>query len=264
MKKRKTHDLSDEEHNSGTDRYLITYADLITLLLGLFVILYAASQVDQEKYSEFSAAMAQYFKTGAGVLEGGDGLLEGQKNGLPEPIFQSGSKVSVDEIVEETKKALSSYIDNGTISMTRGNGNFVLTLPEKLLFKSAKAEIEPAGRFILDTLARVLSGIDKQIAVDGHTDTDPIRTFRYESNWHLSVARATNVAYTLIRSGVPERNMSIRGFGSQRPIAENNDAAGKSKNRRVEVTISEIPGNVPSTRGYADENDSLKRNDSTG
>lgn len=249
----------EPEHNTGTDRYLITYADLITLLLGLFVILYASSQVDQEKFKEVSEAFSDYFKTGSGVLEGGEGVLPGQNGILPEPILPTQrADRSMEEIAEETRERLGQYVQRGDIGVNLTGEKLTLTLPEKLLFQSAKAEIEPGGIKVLDTVANILSGLRKQITIDGHTDADPIRTFRYESNWHLSVSRATNVAYKLILRGVPESNMSIRGYGSQRPVEENSTAAGKAKNRRVEITISELSPDVPGTEGYSTKEDSAR------
>lgn len=252
-----------ETESNNNDRYLITYADLITLLLGLFVILYASSQVDEEKYKEVSAALSDYFKSDPnGVLNGGTGVMNGSKGNLPQPIVSSGSPgdKSLEDIAEETKSALSSYINKGDIEVKLNGKDLVLSLPEKLLFQSASAEIEPQGNIILDTLSTILKGIKYEIEVDGHTDSDPIRTFKYESNWHLSGARAVNVAYKLIRRGVPEANMSFRGFGAQRPVGDNASDAGKSRNRRVEITISDLPATAPSADGYASGDSSEREN----
>ncbi len=240
-----------------TNRYFITYADVITLLLGLFVILYASSKVDLEKYKEFSQAIDKYFKTpGEKPLKGGGGVLEGRKDGIPEPIFELGSKKSLDDIFSETSVRLKEYIDKGLVKIKKVKSGVVLTLPEKLLFKSGKATVQQKAMPALDTLASILRGIPFQITVDGHTDSDPIRTFVYESNWHLSVARATNVAYSLIERGAPEHNMVIRGFGSQRPIDENKTKEGKAKNRRVEISVTSLPPNAASKEGYKE----LKKN----
>ncbi len=245
------HKIKDDDHNTGTDRYLLTYADLITLLLGLFIILFAISHLDTEKYKEMSKAMTQYFKSGQGVLEGGEGVTQGGKNALPELIpSETRNERSIEEIQRETEKSLQSYIDNGVVSIERHGSGLTLTFSEKLLFNSGSAVIRSGGITALDTLSDVLYGINKQITVDGHTDSDPISTFRYESNWHLSVARALNVAYTLMEKGVPEANMSIRGFGAQRPVADNDTEEGKALNRRVEISINDLPLNAPTKQGY--------------
>ncbi len=245
IKKNKSNNKSESR-----DRYLITYADLITLLLGLFVILYASSQVDKAKFKQYSEAFSEYFHSPRSVLKGGQGVLDGSGRPLPEPILPSRGQRTLDDIAKEAKEALSTFLADSLITMQRTGNRLVLSFPEKLLFRSGKADIQNDGSVVLDSLAKVLKGIKYQITVDGHTDTDPIRTFQYESNWHLSVDRALNVGYTLIQKGVPELNLSIRGFGSQRPVATNQTEAGKMKNRRVEISISELPPDAPSTEGY--------------
>ena len=160
------------------------------------------------------------------------------------------SKKSLEQIQIETERSLRKFVDNGLLTVTRTSNGLTLTLSEKLLFKSGKAEVEPEGMSVIDTLAQILRGIDKQISIDGHTDSDPIKSFRYESNWHLSVARAVNVGYYLVERGISESNLMLRGFGAQRPVAPNSSIEGKAKNRRVEINITELSNNTPSTEGY--------------
>jgi chemotaxis protein MotB len=248
----------DDGHNTGSDRYLITYADLITLLLGLFVVLYGSSQVDKEKYSEFSAAFSQYFKAKDGkVLQGGDGVLQGHRKSVPEPILSPVSQKSLVEISTDLDKSLKKFIENGTLNVSMNDSVLRINLSEKLLFRSGKAELEPEGIIALDSIANILKGLKQSVFIDGHTDSDPIRTFQFESNWHLSGARATNTAYRLIEGGLPEFNLTVRGYGSQRPIADNSTPEGKAINRRVEITLTGLSPNMPSDKGYIDK-DSVK------
>ena len=256
-------DISHKKNNTkvDTNRYFITYADLITLLLGLFVILYVSSKVDQEKFKEYSKAFSEYFKTeNQGVLPGGKGVLKGRKNTIPEPILiESGAPKSLNEIFSETSLILQKYIKNGSLSIKHTKAGVILTLPEKLLFQSGKADIEQNAMGILDTIANILHSIPYQITVDGHTDSSPIRTFRYESNWHLSSARALNVAYLLVEKGIPKNNLIIRAFGDQKPVASNNTVESKAKNRRVELTISYLPTDSQSTKGYKKVKENVNR-----
>lgn len=244
----------EESGRTSPDRYLITYADLITLLLGLFVILYVTARVDEERYKEFAKAFADYFKPEKGQDIHNTGLdpFKGVRKGIPEPVLPFPDRRNLSQIQSDIEKSLDAYLKRGDIAVETRGPNIVVTLPEKLLFKSGKAEIEPGGEEILIKLAQSLQGLakDQEVAVDGHTDSDPISNFRYPSNWHLSVARAVNVAYLLIAKGVPEYSVVVRGFGDQRPIADNSTPEGKAKNRRVEITISEQKPNVPTTKGY--------------
>ncbi len=242
----------EEEAKVSKDRYLITYADLITLLLGLFVILYAASQVDEVKYKEVSKALKEYFKsTKEQVLTGSGGVLEGPKKGIPEPIMPNPSNESLNDIEKQAEESLSYYIKRGLLTLTASNDELVMALPEALLFNSGKADIQPAGQPVIDTIASLLQNVKFQLTVDGHTDDVPIRTFRYESNWHLSIARAMNVAYVLIQSGVNQSNLIVRGFGAERPVADNSTEQGRAKNRRVEITVSNLKNSSPSKEGYS-------------
>lgn len=241
----------DDEAKVSKDRYLITYADLITLLLGLFVILYAASQVDEVKYKELSVAFSDYFKsTKEQPLQGHGGVLQGHKNAIPEPIIPNSPSKSLEEVTQQAEKSLGIYLQKGLISIRSSQHELVLALPEQLLFKSGNAEVETQGIPVLDSIAKIIANVDFQITVDGHTDDVPIRTFRFESNWHLSVARAMNVAYKLISRGIKQENLIVRGFGEQLPVADNLTVEGKAKNRRVEVTVSNLPAKTLSKEGY--------------
>ncbi|HYF03900.1 MAG TPA: OmpA family protein [Patescibacteria group bacterium] len=228
MKKR----ITDETDHSGAERYLITYADLITLLLGLFVILYASSQTDSSKYQEISAAMKSYFENnrGKGILPGGKGVLPGI-------VYDTTFKSNV-QIAEEMRSALSSFGMVKGIEIAQNSSNIILKLPEQLLFKPGKSDVEPLGRSLLDSVASVLRGLQQSVTIDGHTDSIPMRTFQYESNWHLSVDRALTVGYYLLQHGVSPAKTSIRGFGAERPAASNSTLEGRAKNRRVEIVIS--------------------------
>jgi len=250
---------SNSNDDEGRDRYLISYADLLTLLLGLFVILYSSSQVDGAKYKEFTQAFKEVFdQNGDGVLDGGKGVLKGNPKPIPHPIKGKHEK-NLGEISEFAKSSLNFLIKDGKLRLRNEKNLLILELPEKLLFESAKAEIKSDGMRVLDTIVNVLGQIENHITIDGHTDPEPIKTFRYESNWHLSAARATNVAYSMIGYGLRQENLSIRGFGSQRPLNKNMTEDEKARNRRVEISISEMTERTPSSEGYRPIEDSLKK-----
>lgn len=232
------------------DRYLITYADLITLLLGLFVILYASSQVDEAKYKEMSAAFSNVF--GDIPADKREEIVKLGKKVNPIDMPSTPKTKSLEEVQKKAEIALDMFIQQKMLTVQRDGHNLVINMPESLLFLSGKADISSESGELLDSLASLLSNIDMNINIDGHTDTTPIRTFRYESNWHLSTARALNMGYALAERNVPEQYMVIRGFGSQRPIAGNNTEEGKSKNRRVEIRLSELDKETPVKTGYSE------------
>lgn len=251
MVKRK--EYKGDGHNTGADRYLITYADLITLLLGLFVVLYSSAQVDQEKFKEYSSALSQYFTSKDDkLLQGGDGILEGNRQAVPEPILAPPVQKSLSELQSELSAKLSSLLNDQSISIVMEDSTLRISLSEKLLFKSGAARLERAGLVAIDTISKIIDGADYILFVDGHTDSDPIRTFQYESNWHLSSARATNVAYRLIRTGIDDYKIVIRAFGSQRPISDNTSAEGKRLNRRVDILLVPPDNLTPTKKGYID------------
>lgn len=238
-------------------RYMVTYSDLITLLLGFFVILYATTQVDTENYKRLQDALKKAFNSGAKpLLDGGDGVLDGDKSILPEPVFPGSRQGNIDSIQSEIKSNLLSYFDESNITMVKEGESIKIDMPEELLFTSGFAEIKPKGIKFLDSLADILSDVPNQITIDGHTDNVPIKNSSFESNWHLSVGRAMNVAYLMMQSGLKEENIAVRGYGAQRPKESNATEDGKAKNRRVELIISKIDIMSPSKVGY--EKDSIK------
>ncbi len=243
--------FSEMRDPNNPDRYLVTYADLITLLLGLFVILYATAQVDVGKYREFAAALGQYFQaTPDSTLIGGGAILPGAKRTLPQPILPTAEPRSLDQVTQELERTFQKQIQSNLIELERVNSQVRLRIRDKLLFESGKADLQVAAAAILDSLSQVLAGLQKQIIVEGHTDNVPISTFRYPSNWHLSVDRALTVAYYLMQRGVPERFFTVCGYADQRPIASNATPEGRARNRRVEIVIAEPEENLPTTEGY--------------
>lgn len=235
--------------HSSQDRYLITYADLITLLLGLFVILYASSQVDSGKYKEFSMALSEYFKADSKSTQKSDKVLPGSE-GIPQPILPRSPEKTLDKIQQDVRRSLEKELATNTIQIIRTPTSIRLQLPEQLLFLSGKAEMQPRGIRVLDSLAAILQGIPQEIVVEGHTDSIPIRTFQFESNFHLSAERALNVGYYLLQSGVPAGSFSVRGYGETRPLAPNSTPEGRARNRRVEILLSSKAPEMPSDEGY--------------
>jgi len=228
------------------DRYLLTFADLVTLLLGLFVILYSFSAVDEKKFEQMQKALSEVFKSGPKpLLEGGAGVLDGSESVLPKPEILTLSSGSLDAIEKKIESNLLKLLEETEVSVFKEGNALKLELPEKLLFDVGSAELKTAGKNFIDSLSILLKEIPNEISVDGHTDTDPISSEKFESNLHLSAFRAANVASRIKKSGMPTGNLLIRGFGEERPRHSNSKNKGKNKNRRVEISIFEIGEKTP-------------------
>ena len=242
--KKKIFDTNSKTQNK--ERYLITYADLLTLLFALFVILYAMSKPDMEKVQEILRAMNNVFSPNQ-IVDGNNLSPDvSSENKAPIILFPSQPKL-IPDVQNEVEDALSELIKNNSIIFQRIPEGVKLLIPDKFLFQSARATLLLQSDKMLDTIANIIGKLDMQIQVDGHTDAVPIKSFTYSSNWELSSARAVSVVQGLIARGIPANNLVVRAFGEQRPIADNITEEGKEKNRRVEIIITPKDVNAATT-----------------
>lgn len=215
-------------HHNNEDRWLLTYSDLITLLLGLFVILYAISKVDAGKYAEIASALSGVFGSQRGAISVHPAVLD------QSAILQSERQ----RIVRDVRNALQLDSQQMPITVTENERGVTVHIMEELLFASGSADIKASSLSALDTLAGVLRTLPNDLRVEGHTDNVPITTLQFPSNWHLSVARALNVAYYLIQQhGLIQERVSVVGYSEFLPIAANDTPEHRSQNRRVDIVI---------------------------
>ena len=227
MKKKKH---GDEEHENQ-ERWLLTYADLITLLLGLFVILYAMSKIDAGKYAEIAAALGGVFGSSAGkmpVTQGSHGVIQ-----VPIPIIPQERK----ELQKEVEAALQQNLKSGLITLSTNERGLTVHVAEELGFASGSADPKADMFLVLDTLVAIFRRLPHDIRVEGHTDDVPINTPVFRSNWHLSVARAVNVAYYMVDEGLNPEKLSVAGYGEFHPLVPNTSESNRAKNRRVDIVI---------------------------
>jgi chemotaxis protein MotB len=225
---------SREGENHHLDRWLLTYADLITLLLGLFVILYTMSKVDNTKYSRVVQALGGAFGKTA-VLSGSTSPM------LADQLL--GQRQSIES---KLNGALFEDMRANLVTVTQDERGVTVHLAEELLFSSGDATLKNTSLGSLDLLASVLKGLPNEIRVEGHTDNLPISTPAYPSNWHLSVARAMNTGnYLLSRHGLKPEKVTIVGYSQYRPLAPNISDSDRAKNRRVDIVI--VAAQVPPT-----------------
>lgn len=231
-----------EKDNS--ERWLLTYSDLMNLLLIFFIILYSMSQVDSKKFEQLSQSMRSTFGASAAAAMIGDG---GSSNSLirletsaPSPVIPSRLEEAQ---MQEVKQKVSDLIEKenlkGNIKVSVEERGVVISITAQLLFKSGSSDVEPNARPTIEDIGKILLAIPgNHIKVEGHTDIDPIKTSQYPSNWELSSARATNVVRLLIdKAGMNPKNISAVGYGEYRPMYPNDTEANKAANRRVDIVI---------------------------
>ena len=228
-----------EEKHENQERWLLTYADLITLLLVFFVVMYSISKADERKFSKLNASLQRAFNVI--VLEGQDKTAVAGQDG---PAV--GSSLIDDFIGVRTDilKLADEMGAQNNVSVTIQKEGIAISLSGNLLFDSGRADLKPESVKILDRIAQRLKNMPNEIRVEGHTDNIPVDSEMYPTNWELSVARATVVTRYLTEvDGVPSQRLSAQGYGEFKPIVNNDTRENRARNRRVDILI--IYPNVP-------------------
>jgi chemotaxis protein MotB len=257
LAKKKRHHGEEPENQ---DRWLLTYADLITLLLGLFVILYAMSQVDKSKYQDFVSALTQQFGSKM-VLAGHKGITftPAPRKGRAQATKRGADESSKSSTTSKLAALLKQEIASGEVVIKATSEGISINLLDYLLFETGKANIRPEALVTLNKISAFLDSVPNNIRVEGHTDNVPINTPQFPSNWHLSVARSMTTGYYIIQRGISPERLSIAGYSEYKPVASNDTPENRSKNRRVEIVIMYEPAKTMRT---VDLSDSLAVNSS--
>jgi len=248
---RKRHE-PHEEH--ADESWLLPYSDLMTLLLALFIVLYAASAVNTSKFEEMSRAFKTAFNSGIGILDNGSITEDSQlKRRTAEDLnrMDDGTKSKTREALkqeeqqnlEKLQKELDKYIQKNGLSTqleTQLNqSQLLITIRDNALFASGSATVKPDSQKLATAIGNMLQQYpDYEILVTGHTDNQPISTSEFPSNWELSSKRAINFMKILLQnSAFDPKKFSAIGYGEFRPLESNATDAGRAVNRRVEVSI---------------------------
>jgi chemotaxis protein MotB len=266
-----------EEEHENEERWLVSFADMMTLLFCLFMVLFAISSVNTSKFEVLQKTLQEAFS--GRILSGGKAIVETGNDVPPEdpsttppmPALSPLASIQKEEAPRNNEerqiaakkeqqdfKALKRRIDalarrrglQGRIVTTiRERGLVVQILTDKVFFDSGQATLKPAALDILTDIGVVLRGERKHpIVVEGHTDSQPIHGGIYPSNWELSGARSAAVVREFIHTGVLPRRLSLAGYADEVPVATNSTAGGRSKNRRVEVTLTRKYGTASQGR----------------
>lgn len=234
------------------ERWLVSYADFITLLFAFFVVLYAFAKADEKKQVEVSEAIDTAFRS-FGVLSNARQQTRPQKNvytgnGLPlQPAaaimgesLMPASKVKgdLDRMRHELEKSLAPQIANGSVAVEMGRDGLVISLREAGFFNSGSATPHPNAVSTLKRVAESLGSLPYDVRIEGHTDNVPIHNAQFDSNWELSSARATAIArlFLELHAVSPER-LSAAGYAEYHPVTSNATSEGRAMNRRVDLVI---------------------------
>ncbi len=261
MARRKRHEEPDNH-----ERWVVSYADFITLLFAFFVVMYSISSVNEGKYRVLSDTLTDAFVSAAQSLDpvqvgervrsmepmsGEFATPEQEKQPLPpEPVpeeeipeeepgvISSGpAEPPLAAIANRLDNMLKSFVDKELVSVTQTERGIEVEMKSKMLFPSGSARMSRDALIALRAVANIVKPISNTINVEGHTDNVPIRTVTFPSNWELSAARAASVVHLFTRLGVDAKRLSAIGYGEHQPLADNDSEEGRQKNRRVAVVI---------------------------
>ena len=232
----------EKKDGGGAPEWMATFADLVTLLMCFFVLLFAMSTTQQETYKELVRSLRSALGAQA-VPESGtrEGLtmhaVPSEEPSETQAIDELGGMIEkeMDEIVSEVRELVLFNKLGGEVSVTKNENGVVITMSDLLLFDAGGTRLSPKGMDILEKVASVLSKLAYRVKIKGHTDSEPISSSQFPSNWELSSVRASTVVRLLAANGVSPRYISAEGYAQYHPVATNDTPQGRARNRRVEI-----------------------------
>lgn len=255
-----------QHHEEHVDEsWLIPYADVLTLLLALFIVMFAAGQTDQEKFNKMKEQFAVIFEGGGeSIINGGETSIgiQGGNTFLNASQAAKQEEEKMQKIKEDLDKQINEEGFEGKIETQINGEGLEISLQNAALFDSGQDIIKKDVKLILTSIAKMLSGLNNDIKVSGHTDNIPIYTQKFRSNWELSLSRALSVMYHLSTTTLlSEEKFVIQGYGENKPKFDNETQEGRAKNRRVEIIIVrkhprvmiDVDGNVIRNEGDGSE-----------
>lgn len=231
-----------------SEKWAIPYADFLTLLLCLFIALFAMAQAGKQAALEYAQAFAKAF--GMRLVPFQESL---PKQILPQPVVPRSEPTEkgrrIQRQIRELEEMLKRMGLEGEFKVSYEVIGIRLILQEKILFPPGSAELKPETYPILDKLYEILKDLPNPVEVEGHTDSIPISTEKFPSNWELSTARASSIVRYFIAKGINPERLKASGYADTKPIASNATPEGRAQNRRVEVVILNIKGSELTKQG---------------
>jgi chemotaxis protein MotB len=234
------------------DRWLVSYADFITLMFAFFVVLYATATANQKKQAQVSESIDSAFHS-LGIFPGSARISSDApvSPGPAQPAAVPAADVSDQDVVAaaavradlhriqgQLAQTLASQVASRTVSIQMGRDGLVISLREAGFFDSGSAEPKPGTLPVLRTIAASIARTPYDLRVEGHTDNVPIHTSQFASNWELSTARATELAKSfIVDHGISPARLSAAGYAEYHPVASNDTAEGRGQNRRVDIIV---------------------------
>ena len=231
-----------EEHENS-ERWLVSYADFITLLMVMFVVLYSMGQVDVRKYKELADSMRAAFSIGGAVkvidsqIDQSGGTTE---DGKPNPIQIPGipqKPPESQEVAGELTSMLSSMNLGNAVSVQTNIEGVLISLSEKLVFTPGTAQLNQSAYSVLDTIVKMVKPIDNQMRIVGHTDNSKPTDPKYANNWELSAGRAVVIANYLISKGISPDRLTVSGRGEYQPVFDNDTPEHRALNSRADIVV---------------------------
>jgi chemotaxis protein MotB len=234
------------------DRWLVSYADFITLLFAFFVVLYASSRADQRKQTQIAQSIQAAFQSlglfpaaPASQERSGASAADAQGSIAPVNVILGDDLSASPEVQQDLRQLharltelLSSQIAAHAVALRLGRDGLVISLREAGFYDSGSAVPHPQSKATLDRIAATLTATPYDLRIEGHTDNVPIHTAQFDSNWELSTARATQLARSfIVDHGFAPARLSAAGFAEYHPVAANDQAEGRSQNRRVDIIV---------------------------
>lgn len=243
-----------EEENENHERWLVSYADFITLLFAFFVVMYALSTINEGKYRVLSNSLVNAFG-GIASVPGLKGDLPPVAPALPRqvPARQRAAvrrdaetlrreSTQLAGVARDIRDVLAPLVEQGKVRVTQTSRGVSVEINASVLFASGDAKLTEETSQALRAVAAVLKDDNHDIQVEGHTDSVPIRNAQFPSNWELSAVRASSVVRLLEDNGIGEARLTAIGRGATQPVSSNDTAEGRMRNRRVEITVlSNLP-----------------------
>jgi len=247
--------MSHKKHESheNHERWLVSYADFITLLFAFFVVMFATSQTDKAKAQQVSdsvkkALEGESFKSMVSVILGGTidtkGQGNAQKNGpggqkkvVKTEETPHGKIVELLPSLQILSKDLEQEIKNGKLQLSMGARGLTISFAQAALFPSGEDEISPDVYPTIQKIVDAMNRVPNPVRTEGHTDSVPIHNSRFRSNWELSAARSIALVELFTKMGVPHERLSIAGYADTSPVETNDTEEGRQKNRRVDIVI---------------------------